>query len=324
MWGNVGSTEEFSVNTLSVLIATKDRPVDLQACLQSLLAQMPQPDEIVIIDQSRVPGKAQILSLLQGSAVRFCYAYEPTLSGLTQARNRAVALATGTVLLFLDDDVELAPGYVAEILAAFDEGRSGRLGGIGGLIVNLPETLSGLQRARVKIFFRGPFSVERDALAFHLRPGDRPRRARRLHGCNMAYRREVLERLAFDESYGGYGFGEDRDFSAEVARLYELWWRPRARLIHKQTPVSRLDRARFCEFRVLSWFRFYERCAPKTLGVLLSYLWLNVGFMSLLFKVWDMETVRGTGRGLWRLLAIATGRADLTKVLREGWHVESG
>ncbi len=312
------------MNTVSVLIATKDRPGELQSCLRSVLAQLPKPVEVVIIDQSRVPGATRLGEMFQASRVGLRYVYEPNLSGLTRARNRAVSLASGTVLLFLDDDVELAPGYVREILAVLDEDRLGRIGGVGGLIVNLPEMLSRVQRIRVQIFYRGPFSVERDALAFHLWPGDRPRRALKLHGCNMAYRRGVFDRMAFDESYTGYGLGEDRDFSVQVARGHELWWVPQARVTHHQSPTSRLDRERFCELRVLSWLRFYEQCAPKSLSSLLSYLWLNVNFLTLVFKVWDWSTVRGTYRGLLRLAAIASGRADMSEVLRDGWHPESG
>ncbi len=311
------------MNTLSVLIATKNRPEALQVCLQSVFAQVPKPVEVVIIDQSRESGSTLIGESPQASGVRLRYFHEPKLSGLTRARNQAVSLASGTVLLFLDDDVELAPGYIREILAVFDEDGLGRIGGVGGLIVNLPETLSRVQRIRVQLFYRGPFSVERDALAFHLWPGDRPRRALKLHGCNMAYRREVFDRIAFDESYTGYGLGEDRDFSVQVARWYELWWVPRARVTHHQSPTSRLDRERFCELRVLSWLRFYEQCAPKSLSSLLSYLWLNVNFLTLVLKVWDWSTVRGTYRGLLRLAAIASGRADLSEVLRDGWHPDS-
>ncbi len=116
------------MNTVSVLIATKDRPGELQSCLRSVLAQLPKPVEVVNIDQSRVPGATGLGEMFQASRVGFRYVHEPNLSGLTRARNRAVSLASGTVLVFLDDDVELAPGYVREILAVFDEDRLGRVG----------------------------------------------------------------------------------------------------------------------------------------------------------------------------------------------------
>lgn len=308
------------MNTLSVLIVTKDRPTELQACLRSVLAQVPLPLEVVIIDQSRGPGRTRIAELFQSSGVPFHYAHEPTLSGLTQARNRAAALTSGTILLFLDDDVELAPGYIREMLAVFDNDRLRRVGGAGGLIVNFSRALSTAQRIRSWVFYRGPFCIERDAVNFHFHPGDHPRHALRLYGCNMAFRRQVMDELQFDEGYSGYSFGEDRDFSVLVARRFILQWVPSAHLVHKQSPGNRLSHERSCELRVLSWARFYERCTPKTFASLICYIWLNIGFLVLLMVFWDPSTVRGTYRAFRRLLAIALRRAKLSEALQEGWR----
>jgi GT2 family glycosyltransferase len=308
------------MNTVSVLIATKDRADDLRECLTSVLSQDPPPSEVIIVDQSRRPQHEAVTTLFWGSRVRLRYDYAPALPGLTHARNRALDQATSSVVLFLDDDVVLNPGYLRAMLSVFDDDPAERIGGAGGLITNLPETMATAQRVRSWLFYRGPFSVERDALQFHLRPSAQPRRALRLYGSNMAFRRRVVAALRFDESYTGYSFGEDRDFCVLAGHQCELRWVPQATLIHKETPRSRLDRERFCELRVLSWLRFFHLCAPKTLVTRLSYLWLNVGFAVLLLKVWDLSTVRGTLRGFRRLFAIQFGKARLLEALSEGWR----
>ncbi len=308
------------MNTLSILIATKDRSEELQACLRSVLVQVPKPLEVVIIDQSRVSQGPLTEGALRSSGIPLRYVHDPNLSSLTRARNRAISLASGTVFLFLDDDVELAPGYVRELLAVFDKDPLGGVGGAGGLILNFPQTLSLGQRIRSWIFYQGPFRIERDVIGFQLRPGAHPRRALRLNGCNMAFRREVMEGLQFDEDYSGYSFGEDRDFSVLAARGVGLLWVPSARLLHKQAGGGRPGRERFCELRILSWLRFYQRCVPKTLGSLLCYVWLNFGFLTLLLAFWDTATVRGTYRGLRYLLAIALGRVAVSASLQEGWR----
>lgn len=311
------------MNTFSIVIPTKNRPEELRACLRSIFAQEAKPLEVVIIDQSREPQDARMAELFRSSSVRARYIYAPDVSGAAQARNRAIGLTMGSLVVFLDDDVELAPEYLREVRAVFEEDREKRIGGAGGFILNLSSMLSKAQQLRTQIFYRGPFSVERDALDFHLHPGDLPRRASRLHGCNMTVRRDVLDEVRFDEVYSGYSFGEDRDLSVLIGRRLELLWIPRARLIHKQTSRSRLDRERFCELRVISWLRFYERCVPPSLLALLCYLWLNCGFLLLLFKVWDGATVRGTRRGLQWLLAIFLRRVELREILREGWQPRS-
>jgi GT2 family glycosyltransferase len=307
------------MTTLSVLIATKDRAADLRECLGSVLSQDPPPSEVIIVDQSARPQGDGLGALFTGSSVRLRYDYAPELPGLTHARNRALAQARGDVLLFLDDDVVLASGYVRAILEVFVRDPEERIGGASGLITNLPRTISAAQRVRSKVFYRGPFAVERDALAFHFRPGAQSRRALRLNGSNMAFRRRVMDAIRFDESYSGYSFGEDRDFSVQVGRHFELRWVPQAKLVHKETPRTRLDRERFCELRILSWLRFYQLW-PSTSRTLLSYLWLNVGFAVLLLKIWDPATVKGTFRGLRRLVRILRGQAKLTSALGEGWQ----
>ncbi len=309
--------------SLSVLIPTKNRPSELLACLRSAVTQDRRPQEIVIVDQSPHPSGPAVAGVVEPCGIRLRYEHAPALAGLTHARNRAVDLSHGDVVLFLDDDVELSPGYLREIMRVFEADHDRRIGGAGGLIVNLPDSLSRLQRIRSWLFYRGPFGVERDTLAFHLYPGTQPRRAMRLHGGDLALRREVFASFRFDEGYSGYSFGEDRDFTVLVSTRFELWWVPGARLIHKEAPASRLSRERFCELRILSWLRFYSRCVVKTPFNRICYLWLNLGFVTLLGKVWDPATVRGTWRGLVRLVRIFLRRDRLGQVLERGWQTGS-
>jgi len=117
------------MNTVSVLIATKDRADDLRECLTSVLSQDPPPSEVIIVDQSRRPQHEAVTTLFSGSRVRLRYDYAPALPGLTHARNRALDQATSSVVLFLDDDVVLNPGYLRAMLSVFDDDPAERIGG---------------------------------------------------------------------------------------------------------------------------------------------------------------------------------------------------
>lgn len=304
---------------ISVLIPTRNRPDDLLLCLRSVAAQRPKPLEVVVVDQSQTEMRDEVEAVLRPHGLAVRYIHAPELEGLTHARNRAIAQASGSILLFVDDDVELDAGYLRAMLAVFDADPGHRIGAASGLIANFRSSISLAQRIRSWAFYRGPFSVERDVLAFHFRPGTHPRRGRRLHGC-IAVRREVFERVRFDEAYRGYSFGEDRDFSVQVGQHYELRWVPGARLVHKQTQRSRLDRERFCELRILSWLRFYDRCVERTARNKIAFIWLNIGFLTLLAGIWDWATVRGTARGLWQLLRILRGRERLETALQRDWR----
>lgn len=308
------------MTTVTVAIPTKDRPAELAACVRTVLAQQRPPEEIIIVDQSARPDEGALEAMCAAARVRLRYEHAPQLTGATAARNRAASLAGSDVVLFLDDDVELLPGYLAAVRAVFDADGRGEVGGASGYTVEYARTLSPLRRIRSALFYHGPFSVERDPVAFHLRPGGGPRPARRLHGSNMALRRTVFADVRFDETYTGYTFGEDRDLSVLLARRFTLLWIPEAKLLHHESPRSRLSRERFCELRVLSWLQFYRICVPRSAASLAAYVWLNVGFLTLLLALWDPPTVIGTFRGLRRLLAIASGRESLPDALRAGWR----
>jgi glycosyltransferase involved in cell wall biosynthesis len=305
---------------LSVLIATYNREPELSACIRSVLAQSRQPDEVIVVDQSPRPAEASIAVLCREARVLLRYVHAPHLSGATTARNHGIDLASGEFVLFLDDDIELDSGYIATLLEVFEEDRERRVGGAGGLIANLPESISLAQRVRSWLFYRGPFSVERDLLAAHFHPPVRPRVALRLTGGGLVLRREVLERFRFDEAYSGYTFGEDRDLTVQISRQYRLLWVPAAQLVHKKTSRSRIDHERFCELRIISWLRFYDQCVEKTVLNTAAYVWLNIGFLTLLFNIWDWAMVRGTARGLWRLTRILLGFERLETALQRNWR----
>lgn len=308
------------MTTVSVAIPTKDRPAELAACVRSVLAQEPPPEEIIIVDQSAFRADTALAAMCGDADVPLRYEYAPEVSGAAAARNRAASLAGSDVVLFLDDDVELLPGYLAAVRAVFDADERGEVGGASGYTVNYVRTLSPAKRLRSALFYHGPFSAERDPLIFHLRPGRGPRPARRLHGSNMILRRTALADVRFDETYTGYTFGEDRDLSALLARRTTLLWIPEATLLHHESPRSRLSRERFCELRVLSWLHFYRTYTPRSLGSLLAYIWLNAGFVTLALAVWDPPTAAGTLRGFRRLFGVVWGRQSLREALGAGWR----
>ena len=64
-----------------------------------------------------------------------------------------------------------------------------------------------------------------------------------LPGCNMCFRREVLDEFRFDENMElfPYALSEDQELSMRIGRKYKLVATSRAKLIHKRTPGGRID-----------------------------------------------------------------------------------
>jgi hypothetical protein len=119
---------------LSVVIPTRDRADALKACLASLEAQtLPREAfEVIVVDNGSRDGTAAVA---QGFAarlpLRLLNAPEP---GLHVGRHAGWRAARSGVLVFADDDIVAAPGWLAAVAAQF--GADERLALLGGN--NLP------------------------------------------------------------------------------------------------------------------------------------------------------------------------------------------
>jgi len=96
--------------TVSVLICTKDRRQDVARALASLRAAGVEREgvEIVVVEETARPAPM--------AGVRYV-PLPPEGRGFAHVRNRAVDAAKGSVLVFVDDDCEVAPGWLDALLA---------------------------------------------------------------------------------------------------------------------------------------------------------------------------------------------------------------
>src|SRR5438309_979539 len=96
--------------TVSVLICTKDRRQDVARALASLRAAGVEREgvEIVVVEETARPAPMV--------GVRYV-PLPPEGRGFAHVRNRAVDAAKGSVLVFVDDDCEVAPGWLDALLA---------------------------------------------------------------------------------------------------------------------------------------------------------------------------------------------------------------
>jgi glycosyltransferase involved in cell wall biosynthesis len=110
----------------SIIILTKDRPSLLPRALASALRSVEEAGEILIVDDASVVPAAHLLKVPAGSPVRILRR-EVSL-GISAARNAGIEASSGGVIFFLDDDDELTPGYVRDVLSGpaerFDYGFS--------------------------------------------------------------------------------------------------------------------------------------------------------------------------------------------------------
>ncbi|MDI3308397.1 MAG: glycosyltransferase [Acetobacteraceae bacterium] len=198
---------------LSVIICTRDRPVHLARCLDSLEPGQPWIGEIIVVDNGSRP---EAVRALVANHPKARYVAEPR-PGLSIARNTGIRQARHEILAFTDDDVQVHPDWAARILAGFSTPETMC---VTGLV--LPTELE--TEAQV-VFERelGGFGQGLQRMCF-----DAAFFARMLRygvpvwrigaGANMAIRRSALERVgAFDERLGAGAAGCSEDS--------ELWYR---------------------------------------------------------------------------------------------------
>lgn len=106
--------------TVSVIIPTRDRPELLARTLQSVFEQTCLPDEIIVVDDASLDPCDSLLKRLsapENVPLRYCRLKQP--SGGSVARNRGAALASGSILMFLDDDDTWRPQKIENQLRLF-------------------------------------------------------------------------------------------------------------------------------------------------------------------------------------------------------------
>ncbi len=226
---------------VSVIVATLGRPDDLHWLICSLGCQTARPRQVIVVDASDLATfqtNELALSLLDDVTK---VEHIPSASGLTRQRNIGVERAAEGLVVFLDDDVVLAPTYLEEIVKGFD--RYPRALGLTGTILleRPPNRVAGrLRRLAGFRDFRSGEPTWLGEVGYVMQPSH-DQELHVLPGCDMAFRREVFDllELRFDESLSGYALAEDSIFSSQVRRFGPLLQLTAPKLFHNATQVAR-------------------------------------------------------------------------------------
>jgi succinoglycan biosynthesis protein ExoA len=294
-------------------VCTRDRPASLRACVDSLATQTRRPRELIVVDGGTVRLPARYRRRVRRRLAPVPVRWLATEPGLPRQRNLGAERATGSVVVFLDDDVVLEPGYLEAVAAVFEADDDRTIGGVGGAQVPDPTPAeSAWRRAACRLFqleSYGDGRVKRSGRPAYLLSPTRTAEVEFLSGCNMSFRREVLAEHDFDERLCGYALGEDLSFSYAVGRRWRLVATPLARLDHRQARDGRPPTRAFRTMSVFNKYLFVRE--QRARGVLdwASYLWANLGDLLLRLRRPGAAGLAGTLRGYGAVLAhVATGR----------------
>jgi GT2 family glycosyltransferase len=92
----------------SLIISSRNRPLLLAETVASILAADEVPSELIVIDQSDAPNAT--LEHLVEPACEVRYIWAPSI-GASLGRNLGVARAIGEIVAFIDDDMQVDPGW---------------------------------------------------------------------------------------------------------------------------------------------------------------------------------------------------------------------
>ena len=102
--------------TVSIVLATLDRPDDLRRCLGDLTKQRTRrPIEILVVDNNPASGTtAEVVGEFPDARL-----IEERRRGLSYARNAGIAASKGEIIVSVDDDTRIPEDWLEKLLAPF-------------------------------------------------------------------------------------------------------------------------------------------------------------------------------------------------------------
>ena len=217
----------------SVVVASRDRPDELRACLRSVLQAVSSEDEIIVVDSASADPEA-VRSVALASGARYV---RSQLGGSARARNLGVQLARGEFIAFTDDDARVDPGWLKALVGGFSNPA---VAAVVGPVFEL-----GKDPPALLLSFMG-FDAASDSIGFNrLSPEwfERTRYGAVGSGANLAVRRSAFARHGLFRGCLGAGAPISGDENYYILTLIErgetVINEPTARVHHPQQPLER-------------------------------------------------------------------------------------
>jgi hypothetical protein len=215
---------------ISVVVCANadERWGDLKAAVTAHFSQPQQPGEVIVVVDHN-PG------LFERARAEFdtVHVVENTQTrGLGGARNSGFQAASGSIVAFIDDDAVPSPQWLPTLAEWYGDPD---VAGVGGSVEPV------WTPARPAWF---PREFDWVVGCSYLGQPETPQEVRNLFGCNMSYRRELLDEL------GGFRLGYGCDETELCIRLRQRWpakklvYVPVAKVLHN-VPANRARPRRF-------------------------------------------------------------------------------
>jgi GT2 family glycosyltransferase len=215
--------------SLSVIIATYRRERVLCETIASVLQQDHPADEVLVIDQTPTHESQTQHYLDKLAAIEKIRLYRVDWASLPGARNYGVRRSRGEILLFIDDDVLLPPGFFAAHLRNYARAE---VGAVAGRVFDRQKLADSVDEI-VDL----PPQASNPAIGWYyidLVHTVKPQAVLTGRGCNLSFRRKLFTNgLQFDERFRGSAVREESDLCLQLRQTGLLiWYDPAAHLVH--------------------------------------------------------------------------------------------
>ncbi|NLG80400.1 MAG: glycosyltransferase [Firmicutes bacterium] len=214
----------------SIVIPIHNNWTYTQACLSALGPYLRQSDkyEIIVVDNGSTDGSAD---RIEREFPSVNVVVNPSNMSFSCACNRGAGEATGKYLVFLNNNTQVLPGWLEELVSAADADAS--IGIVGSKLLFPDGTL---QHAGVDLCYAAPYPITPSHMKY--RQQDKEEGALQevwaVTGASMLIRRDLFFNVGgFEEAYrNGY---EDVDLCLKVRNQgYKVIYNPKSKAIHHE------------------------------------------------------------------------------------------
>ncbi len=229
---------------VSIIIITCNRPFLLKHCLEHVFAQQYAAKEVIVVDSSADDESERALALYADVQV---VRLRGQRNNMPRARNAGIAVSSGDILAFIDDDSMVQDGWLEALARVYDEPN---VGATGGRVIGTPEPycdqVSGSPQLVVS-------------------------RTGRVIGCNMSFRRAALEAVGgFDMHYTLTNLREETDLCVRIKKAgWRIVFEPAMAVVHfsarslqpyfLERPLVQFSNGRNCMYFAIKHFGLNPR-----------------------------------------------------------------
>jgi len=262
-------------NSISLIVATKDRPNDLRTLLKSLASQTVPPAEIVIVDASSEPVESVAIGFPE-LGVRYLRHWPPSAAAQRNAGIRACE-ATTTLIGFADDDTTFEPDAFENMLKFWEEAPCDVLGAAFN-IRNYPDRGRAVLKnssivRRLGLYSPSPGSVSQSGWQTVIGEVTETQFVEWLPSGASIFRRDVFSHNLFDDTFEKYSYLEDLDLSYTISRSGRLAVVADAGFSHFPSSMGRVSARQFGRYEVRNRLYFVRK---HKLSVTRCYLGLAI------------------------------------------------